>query len=151
MLRVDRVVGAFSDPALHERLHEFAHRGSIEVVKLSPGDLGRHRLRAQTEGGEEIAIALPRDEKLFDGAVLHIDDVRAIVVRAGEQRWLRVSPKTVRDSVELGYCVGNLHWRVRFQGDAILVALDGPVSSYVARIEHLIKDGRASVSEETEG
>ncbi|WP_423415673.1 urease accessory protein UreE [Hyphomicrobium sp. B1] len=150
MLRIDRVVGDRSDPYLREKLHDLSHRGSIDIVELSTLDLDRHRLRARTEGGEEIAIALPRDEKLFDGAVLHVDDKRAIVVRAGEQRWMRLSPRSLRDAVELGYHAGNLHWRVRFGASDIMVALDGPIASYLARIEHIVKAGGASVSEVTE-
>lgn len=150
MLRIDRVIGDRADPAIHDRLHELEHHGAVEIVKLSIADLDRHRLRARTERGEELAITLPRDEKLFDGAVLHLGDARAIVVRAGEQRWMRLSPRSIGDANELGYCAGNLHWRVRFDGSDILVALEGPVASYVSRIEHFLQDGRASWAEERE-
>jgi urease accessory protein len=150
MLRIDRVIGDRADPVLRDRLHEFEHRGAVEFIKVPSSDLDRHRLRVRTEGGEEIAITLPRNERLFDGAVIHLDEVRAIVVRAGEQRWMRLAPSTMRDAVELGYCAGNLHWRVRFEEDDILVALDGPTASYLSRIEHFLNGGRASWSEERE-
>lgn len=150
MLRIDRIIGDRSDPRMREKLHDFSHRGAIDVVKLSTMDLDRHRLRAQTESGEEIAIALPRHEKLFDGAVLHVDEMRAIVVRAGEQRWMRLSPHSLRAAIELGYHAGNLHWRVRFEASDLMVALDAPIATYLARIEHIIGDGAASFAEEAE-
>ncbi|MFZ5675434.1 MAG: urease accessory protein UreE [Pseudomonadota bacterium] len=150
MLQVNSIVGARTDPALHERLHRLEHHHAVEVVTIALGDLDRRRLLARTERGEDIAIALPRDQKLFDGAVLVMEDKRAIVVRAGEQRWLRLKPASSRAALELGYHAGNLHWRVRFDGDDLLVSLDGPAQAYAARIEPLIKGGHVAMSETTE-
>ncbi len=150
MLRVESVVGARTDAHIHELLHDLEHHGAVEVVSIPIVDLDRRRLLARTERGEEIAITLPRDQKLFDGAVLVLDDRRAIVVRAGAQRWLRLSAKSPGDALELGYHAGNLHWRVRFDGQDLLVSLDGPASQYKARIEQMIADGRVAASEETE-
>jgi urease accessory protein len=150
MLFVETLLGARTDPGLHDRLHDLEHHGAVEVVQIASADLDRRRLLARTEKGEEVAIALPRDQKLFDGAVLLLDETRAIIVRAGEQRWLRLSPHSASDALELGYHAGNLHWRVRFDGDDLLVSLDGPVATYVARIEPMIDGGRVAVSEEIE-
>jgi urease accessory protein len=47
--------------------------------------------------------------------------------------------------LELGYHAGNLHWRVRFDGGDLLVALDGPRESYIARLEDLMADGKVEV------
>ena len=119
-------------------------------IQRRKADLDRRRLMARTEKGEEIAITLPREQKLYDGAVLVLDAQRAIIVRAGEQRWLRLSARSARDALELGYHAGNLHWRVRFEGDDLLVAQDGSASAYVARIEPLISSGRVELIEEAE-
>jgi urease accessory protein len=142
MLHIDHVVGDRSEPAMHERLHHLEHHGAVDVVTIPRADMARHRLRIVTPAGEDLAIALPRDENLFDGAVLLIDDTRAIVVRAEVERWLQLQPGTVADAIELGYHAGNLHWRVRFDGDRLLVALDGPAEAYYARLETLFA-GRA--------
>lgn len=150
MLRVDRIIGARSDAALHERLHHVDHHDGIEEVAVAIADLDRRRLMAMTDRGEEVAIALPRDQKLFDGAVLHLDHHRAVIVRAGPQRWLRMSPANAEAALELGYHAGNLHWRVRFDGGDLLVSLDGPASSYAARIEPLVGAGRVRLTEEAE-
>ncbi|MGE3876408.1 MAG: urease accessory protein UreE [Parvibaculaceae bacterium] len=150
MIHVNSLVGARTDPLLHERLHQLEHHGAVETVTIAIGDLDRRRLLVRTQAGEELAIALPREQKLFDGAVLVLETDRAIVVRGGKQRWLRLSPQSAGAALELGYHAGNLHWRVRFDGTDLLVSMDGPVQHYVARIEPLIQDGRVSMSETVE-
>lgn len=150
MIRVENILGSRVDPELHDRIHHLEHEGAVAVVTVAADDLDRRRLRARTDGGEDVAITLPRHQKLFDGAVLLLESNRALVVRAGAQRWLRISPRTAGDALELGYHCGNLHWRVRFDGADVLVALNGPVDTYVARIEPMIVANRVSWREEQE-
>src|SRR5450755_3248611 len=146
MLRIDRVLGSRLETAFSEAIHSLEHRGAVDVVNIPVADLDRRRLLATTRGGEELAIALPRHQKLFDGAVLLLDEARAIVVRAARERWLRLEPRSISDAVELGYCVGNLHWRVRFGGEVLLVALEGRPEDYTARLENLISSRRVGVT-----
>jgi urease accessory protein len=146
MLRIDRVLGSRAEPALSEALHRLEHQGAVDVVNVPATDLARRRLLIATRGGEELAIALPRHEKLFDGAVLLLESDRAIVVRAATERWLRLEPRSIADAVELGYHVGNLHWRVRFAGEVLLVALEGWTEDYTARLENLITARRVAVT-----
>jgi len=146
MLRIDRVLGSRVEPALSEELHRLEHQGAVDVVNVPATDLARRRLLTTTLGGEELAIALPRHEKLFDGAVLLLEQDRAIVVRAATERWLRLEPRSIADALELGYHVGNLHWRVRFGGEVLLVALEGRPEDYTARIENLISARRVAVT-----
>ena len=150
MLRVERVVGSRSDPVIAATIHHLEHHHAVEFVTVAAGDLDRRRLMARTDRGEEVAITLPRNQKLHDGAVLVLDDHRAVIVRAGEQRWLRIAPRSASDALELGYYAGNLHWRVRFDGKDLLVAQDGPASAYAARIEPLVSGGRVKLTEEAE-
>jgi urease accessory protein len=146
MLRIDRVLGSRLEPEFSEELHRLEHHGAIDIVNVPVADLSRRRLLITTKGGEELAIALPRNQKLFDGAVLLLDDKRAIVVRAASERWLRLEPRSISDAVELGYHVGNLHWRVRFGGEVLLVALEGRPEDYTARLESLIASRRVGVT-----
>ncbi len=144
MILIERIVGARSDPALAKKVHHLEHHGAVDIVQLPSADMARRRLRVQTERGEEIAIALPREETLFDGAILVLNPDRAIVVRATVESWLRIEPATLADAVELGYHAGNLHWRVQFDGSALLVALEGAVETYLARLGALVTDGRVA-------
>jgi urease accessory protein len=146
MLRIDRVLGSRLDSAFSEEIHRLEHRGEVDVVNIPVADLARRRLLATTRGGEELAIALPRHQKLFDGAVLLIDGARAIVVRAATERWMRLEPRSISDAIELGYHAGNLHWRVRFEGDVLFVALEGRPEDYAARLEQMISERRVGIS-----
>ncbi|MDX7950791.1 urease accessory protein UreE [Lichenihabitans sp. Uapishka_5] len=146
MLLVERVLGSRIDPLLSDRLHHLEHHGQVDILNLPAAELARRRFRATSAAGEEIAIALPRDQKLFDGAVLVLEDHKAIVVRVDSEHWLRLQPRSIADAVELGYHAGNLHWRVRFQGEALLVALEAPVDSYLDRLGTLITERRVVTS-----
>lgn len=146
MLRIERVLGSRLEVPLAEALHDLEHKGSVDVLPLPPGDVSRRRMRAQTRGGEDLAISLPRDQTLFDGAVLLLEADRAIVVRVNAERWLRLTPRSIADAVELGYHAGNLHWRVKFSGESLLVALEAPVDEYIARLGTLINERRVGTS-----
>jgi len=68
MLRIDRVLGSRLESEYSEEIHRLEHRGAVDLVNIPVADLARRRLLATTHGGEELAIALPRHQKLFDGA-----------------------------------------------------------------------------------
>jgi urease accessory protein len=53
-----------------------------------------------------------------------------------------LQPRAIADAIELGYHAGNLHWRVRFAGEALLVALEAPMDDYLARLSDLVRDRR---------
>jgi urease accessory protein len=146
MMFVDRVLGSRAEPAIADRLHHLEHHGRVDILTLPTHELSRRRFRARSEAGQEVAVALPRDQKLFDGAVLLLDEERALVVRVDKEHWLRLEPRSLADAVELGYQAGNLHWRVRFQGEALLVALEAPVDHYLARLGPLLEARRVVTS-----
>ena len=143
---IQRVLGSRTEAGLAERLHHLEHHGAVDILRVGSADVARRRLRATTVGGEEIALALPRDQALFDGAVLVLEEGHALVARVGTERWLRLVPASAADALELGYHAGNLHWRVRFDHGAILVALEGPAEDYLVRLGALVEEGRVAHS-----
>ena len=145
-LRIHRVLGKAGDTALAGPLRRLEHEGRVEYLTLERDDVHRRRLRARTDRDTECLIALPRDQSLSDGAVIALDAARAIVVRLKVERWLALSARDPAAALELGYFAGNLHWRVRFEGPRLLVALEGPQEDYLARLEPLLRDGRALVA-----
>jgi len=153
MLRIDHVVGSRLEAAFSGEIDRLERRGAVDEVNIPVADLVRRRLLAVTRAGEELAIALPLHQKLFDGAILLIDGERAIVVRAATGRSMRLEPRSISDAIELGYQAGNLHWRVRFQGEALVVALEGRPEDYTAPLEEMISARRVGVSilDEEEG
>ena len=138
MLRLHGIVGHESDPAFHRRLHELEHHGSIELLFVPPDEAGRKRFRSVTDRGTDCAVSLHRDEQLTDGALLHIDDHAAIIARFGQQSVWRLRAANPAAALKLGWNAGNLHWRVRFEGDCLVVLLDGPLADYRARLAHLL-------------
>ena len=142
MLRIVKILGYAADPALAERLHKISHANGLQTLRLDRIDAKRHRLRATTDGGTDVAIALPRDEALGDGAVLHLTDDTAIVVRMIDETWLTFSPVDTSAALELGYLAGNLHWRVRFSEENILIAQEGPEKAYLDRLAPLFANGK---------
>ena len=146
MLRIGHIIGSRLEPAYSEKLHRLELRNAVDELRLPPDHLDRRELTATTRDGRDVAIALPRHERLFDGAVLLLNDDGAVVVRAAGQRWLRLQPRSISDAIELGYHVGNLGWRVRFEGDVLFVAMQGRSENYVVRLGELIWSRRVGIS-----
>lgn len=143
---LDGVVGWTTDEAVAGRLHELRHRHAVEYVHLDPHDLDRRRLRVTSDAGTEYAVALPRDAVLADGAVLLLDDDRAVVVRAGAPQTLSLRAVDTAAALRLGFLAGHLHWKVDQHGDTLVVRLEAPAEDYTARITDLLAGGRVVVA-----
>ena len=136
------ILGYAADEPFDSALHDLSHAGKVEYLTISPDDTSRRRMRAKTNKGTECAIVLNRDQQLSDGAVLNISDNLAIVVRLAQQKWLLLETQNHAAALEVGYFIGNLHWKVEFEGERIRVALQGPLQTYLDRLELLIKTGK---------
>ncbi len=148
MVLVTNIVGFVSDEAFADTIHELGHAGRIEYLSIPPEEVSRRRFRLDTDKGTNCAIALSRDLQLADGAIVKLDHEGAIVVRLGERQWLALAPRDTPAALELGYFAGNLHWKVRFDGGLILIALEGPRQTYFDRLELLLADGKVRVAGE---
>jgi urease accessory protein len=82
-----------------------------------------------------------------DGALLFLEHDRAVIVRFGEQECWQLKPVDQAAALKLGWNAGNLHWRVRFEGDHLVVLLDGSLDSYRARIKPLLEAGEVVESD----
>ncbi|MEM7744757.1 MAG: urease accessory protein UreE [Pseudomonadota bacterium] len=142
------ILGSSDDPALAGPLHRLEHIDGVDELRIPRADLARRRLRAVTTKGADIAIALPREMQLFDGAVLRCGSDSALVVRVEAEHWLRVRPADTEAALRLGYHAGNLHWRVRFDGIDLLVALEGPEERYRDRLVDMVADGTCIILQE---
>ncbi|MEX2201975.1 MAG: urease accessory protein UreE [Dongiaceae bacterium] len=140
-LRLTRILGGSDDPAMADRLHDLSHAGRIQEIALGRDDLARRRIRIATDAGTDCAIALDRSEKLFDGAVLLLEADRAVVVRMEPERWLSLETASPAAALRLGYFAGNMHWRVRFEGNILHIALEGATSDYLARLDPVLRQG----------
>lgn len=142
---LDTILGNASEPRFSEALHELEHHDRVEVLTIAPDDVARRRFRLKTDRGTDCAISLPREVGLSDGAVMALSKDRAIVVRLSEREWLALSASDPSAALELGYFIGNLHWKVRFAEGRIHVALEGPRQTYLDRLEGLLAEGKVAV------
>jgi urease accessory protein len=141
MLRIESVLGNVRDAPFADAVHRLAHDGVVEYLFIEETDTGRRRIRLDTDRGTDCAVSLPRDESLKDGAVLFLDQTRAVVVRVGAPRTLRLRPTSADGALRLGWHAGNLHWRVRFEDSTLVVLLDGPRADYLVRLGALVEGG----------
>ncbi len=74
--------------------------------------------------------------------MLWLAEDAGLLLRVAAQQWLRLVPRTRDDALMLGYHAGNLHWRVRFEDGALLVALEAPSEDYLARLGPLAAPDR---------
>ncbi len=139
---INSIAGRAGDAAISERLHVLGHKQAVEYVPITVDETMRRRLRVRSDRGTECLVALPREQRLFDGAVLLLEAERAIVIRMSEQKWLSLRPVDMPSALELGYFAGNLHWRVRFDGAVLKVALEGPEKDYLARLQPFLEKRR---------
>lgn len=139
-----KVIGTLSQAEIADRIHDLSHAGQVEILKIDRENTLRRRLRGTTDKGTDVIVALDRSEQLTDGAVLSLDPDKAVVVRMSEEHWLRLTPRDSDAALEAGYFAGNLHWRVRFQPGAILIAMEGPAEHYLARLDHLVSSGKVA-------
>jgi urease accessory protein len=141
MLRLHGVIGHETDAPIRARLHALAHRRGVEYLFVPAEDADRKRFRISTDQGTDCAVSLDRSETLIDGALLYLDEQKAIVVRFGRQQVWRLRTSDAAAALKLGWNAGNLHWRVRFEGETLAVLLDRPVEEYRARVASLIESG----------
>jgi urease accessory protein len=144
MITLTEIAGNVADHELAHRLQDLDHDGAVEVVVLNKQNMQRHRLRATTNRGSEVAIAIARDQHLTNGAVFFPSPARAIIVRFEEQEWLTLRPTSSATALELGYFAGNMHWKVKFDADVLRIALEGPRQFYLDRLSHLLQSGKVT-------
>lgn len=145
VLRISEILGQTDSPELENRLAAVADRGGVEYLPVGPDDVARHRLKLETDAGTECLISLPRDVHLSDGAVLLLEEDRAVVVRVESRAWLRFEVDDIAAGLKLGHLAGHLHWAVQFRGSQLWVAMDDPASNYLARLGSLLTDGQVRV------
>ena len=145
MLRLSTIIGQTTDPRFFDKLHHLQHKGRVERILLGAEDAARHRLRAQTDGGTECAISLPRDQRLANGSILLLEEDRAVVVMMRDEEVLKLVPADAAAALELGYFAGNMHWPVRFHGNELHILMHGPADFYLDRLDAMMTSRRIAL------
>jgi urease accessory protein len=145
MRTLTSIIGYSTDEDISDQLHNLHHDDRVEYLILDREDTLRRRLRIITDKGTDCAVALSREQKLEDGSVLSLSEQGAIVVRMKKEPWLRTKPRDLAAALELGYFAGNLHWRVRFVDGLLDIAIEGPASFYLGRLQPYVDNGKVEV------
>lgn len=140
MLRLNNIIGYTQDPDISSHVHELLHNEKVENIFLNHSDVQRKRLRVKTDKGTDCAIAIPRNAKLSEGAVLLLEDDRAIVVKVNETEWIELKPVDKSAAIELGYFAGNMHWKVKFENESLKIALESPENVYMDRLKKFFEE-----------
>jgi len=135
MIQINEVLGHSHDSKLSGQLHDLSHQNQVEYIVLDHANLQRRRFRTKTDKGTDCAIAISREKKLSNGAVLLLENNRAIVVKMAKDQWLSLKPKDLSSAIELGYFAGNMHWRVKFGKERLDIALESPEEIYLERLK----------------
>lgn len=118
----------------------------IETISLDQWSAQKSRLVAESDRGEQYAIALARGQRLADGDILDYDPEahRALVVDVKMHevmvieldRLVRFTPEYIaRTAFEMGHAIGNQHWPAVVKGSRVFVpmTLDRKVMESVMR------------------
>lgn len=130
MILVNEVLGNIKDSEWQEKTQS----ATIDELILEQWEAPKNRLRKASKGGMELAIALPREQHLHDGDVLHYDEAENVIVVAKialkdvlviELHGLeKLSPQEIlRSCFELGHGLGNQHWPAVIKGTTVYVPL----------------------------
>jgi urease accessory protein len=92
------------------------------------------RKRVITTAGREIALALPTGSVLEPGAVLAVEADWYLTVEARPEPVLAIFPATYAEAVRIACDVGNRHFTLATDGDALLVPDDTAMEQLVDRL-----------------
>jgi urease accessory protein len=91
------------------------------------------RKRVVTTGGREIALALPTGTVLEPGQVLAVEDGWYLAVEGSPEPVLALFPESHEAALRLAFDVGNRHFTLAVEGDALLVPDDRAMEQLAAR------------------
>jgi urease accessory protein len=138
MLVVASLLGDADEPRFDGRRRE--------SVPVPEADAAKRRLRLSSETGADVAIDLPRGTYLHDGAVLHDDGERILVVERPleEALVIRFAPSLGHDALveaaaRIGHAFGNQHVPIEVVDGAVLVPIttSAELASETVRALHL--------------
>jgi urease accessory protein len=92
------------------------------------------RGRFTTTGGREIALALPTGTTLEPGATVWVEPDWYLAIEAAPESVLAILPVDSRAAVRIAFEVGNRHFPLAMDGDALLVPDDTAMVQLLDRI-----------------
>ncbi|HEU4437607.1 MAG TPA: hypothetical protein VFT36_00060 [Methylomirabilota bacterium] len=93
-----------------------------------------NRRRCVTTAGREVALALPTGSVLEPGAVIAVEPDWYLVVESRPEPLLAMYPASPEQAVRIAFDVGNRHFTLAMEGDALLVPDDLAMEQLAARL-----------------
>lgn len=94
----------------------------------------KSRLRAKLASGEEVALKLPRGERLRGGDLLTASDGRVIEVVSQPEKLLQVECASATELARVAYHLGNRHVPVEVGGGYLRLAPDHVLEEMLRRL-----------------
>jgi urease accessory protein len=91
------------------------------------------RKRVETTAGRMVALALPTGSVLRDGDVLVVEAAWYLVVEARPEPVLAALPRDRAEAIRLAFDVGNRHFSLALEGEALLVPDDAAMEQLLTR------------------
>ncbi len=92
------------------------------------------RKRARTTRGREVALALPTGSVLRPGDVLVVEADWYLAVEGRPEPVLAVLPRERDEAIRIAFDVGNRHFPLALEGDALLVPDDTAMEQLMTRL-----------------
>ncbi len=114
--------------ALAAQVAKAQQEGCCFDVVISRSDRRKGRILTRLSSGQMVGIVKGRDWLLRDGDVLATENNNLVLIGLREQKLmaLRFDPQVPNNAialVHLGHVLGNHHWPITVQGDALYVEL----------------------------
>jgi urease accessory protein len=92
------------------------------------------RKRVVTTAGREVALALPTGSVLRAGDVIALEAGWYLAVEARPEPVLAVFPRDRTEAIRVAFDVGNRHFSLALDGEALLVPDDAAMEQLLARL-----------------
>ena len=105
-----------------------------DTVSLGWEERRWNRRRLTTTGGREVALALPTGSVLEPGTVIAVEADWYLVVESRPEPLLAIYPGSHDEAVRIAFDVGNRHFTLAVEDDALLVPDDLAMEQLVSRL-----------------
>ncbi len=106
---------------------------SRDTLRLTWEERRWTRKRVVTTAGRMVALALPTGSVLRDGDVLAVEEAWYLVVEARPEPVLAALPRDRAEAIRLAFDVGNRHFSLALEGEALLVPDDAAMVQLLTR------------------
>ena len=107
---------------------------SRDTLRLGWEERRWTRKRVTTTGGREVALALPTGSVLEPGEILAVEDDWYLAVEGRPEPVLAIYPRSREDALRLAFDVGNRHFTLAVEGEALVVPDDPAMAQLVTRL-----------------